>query len=913
MGLPRVQLLQRGIHAVITRARFVVITFVLLFFPATFAATQLPLDGDLISLLPVEVPAVKVLNKLKSWSFRSGTVYVGVVRNEPATVADLKQFAEVVSERIKKSKWARDVTLGVELDALKRSAPLFLDPEDVAEVGKRLKAMVKKERKKRSGMFLDLDDEDEQEDPGPNFDDLVAKYAKRFQWGAKLASGASSAKGVDAADAATAVDSPKEATSVAGGEGAGDGGSGEDGNKGGLSKGAAAIAQIRESLNADASQLYYISKDRRMLIFALQANFPRAEADKYPLLVADAEAAFAHARKTLPNGKHIDTYFGGAYALDWDQRTATIDDFRFTTIFAGVLILLVTIITLRRLLAIALVYVSLLIGMGLTFGAAYVFIGSVNFITVFLLAILGGLGIDFGLYFATRYALFRSEGLGRNAAVVESWLQTAIPAGLSAMTTAAVFILVAFGRFKGFSELGIISAVGVGLTYLTMYTFLPACFVLFDSKGGDGETGDAASGDGASGDGGPGDGDVVSVRDRVKAKVIGAASSGGLAKLNPTGKLARFFVPAALLLTVVMAISARDVIFAYTGEELTSEGASALDVDRKIVEHYGENIDPTLVLAESPERGRAIQRYFTETFGEHRDISRYESVFQFLPDPDKQKAALEAMDDLRWAIKRLPKKSEDDPDLDFVYKQLQLMADPKVLTLDMLPTTLTDRYIPRKPDGSVGAYLGLIIPKGWLWELGELNRFVASIEKLEVDGKKLQMTGRPQIFLSVIEIVRDDTVVLSVVGMVLIFLLFWVQARRIRFAVLSMLPLVAGLIWMLGCLPWIGEHGIHLSFLNLIVFPILVGLGVSYGVHMVFGYRLYGNAATALRVNLLPILGSSATTLVGWSALLFASMIGLRGMGWIAVLGMSCMTLFSLLILPAAMKLLEDRGWIRGA
>jgi len=159
--------------------------------------------------------------------------------------------------------------------------------------------------------------------------------------------------------------------------------------------------------------------------------------------------------------------------------------------------------------------------------------------------------------------------------------------------------------------------------------------------------------------------------------------------------------------------------------------------------------------------------------------------------------------------------------------------------------------------------------------------------------------------------VQREATIFSIVGAVVILAMFWIQARRLRFALLCMLPLLVGIIWTLGCLPHIGDKGLYLSFMNLVVLPILVGLGVAFGVHVVYNYRLYGSAERALRVTLRPVMGSAASALVGWASLLLASMIGMQGIGWLATVGMFLVTVTSIVVLPAVLAVLDRLGWIK--
>lgn len=803
---------------------------------ALWLCARLPLDSDLLNLLPADLPTVKSVRKLQGWSGSLAFMYLGLIRDDRTSVEELKRFAEALGEGLSKSRWVQPgLSVGIDVTEIRKAAPLFLDGEDLEALGERLLRTVKAERKRKSGFFLDLD-----EDARLRIDDLLPKYRRRFQW--------------------------------------------REGALGG-DPGVAILAHLRQQLNAEGTRLYYLSDDAKMLTFIFHPTFPPHELEHYPDLLRDIDSSVGAARAQVPGAQPVQLLAGGAYPLQWDQRDTTLRDVLRSSLWSAFFILAITFATVRRARAVALVFVSLLAGLAVTFALVQLIIGSVNVITAFLLAILAGLGIDFGYYFATRYALFARAGLSRAEAVREAWTQTVVPAAMGALTTMAVMVLLAFGGFRGFAELGIICSIGIAVTFAAMYTLLPALFLLL-----------AAEGPRSS----------VSLEE-ARRLVVAPAQQGG-----PPPRLIRkapAVVLAALALTCAFAWSARGVRFAYTGEELTVKGQKSLEIDRQILAHYGENVDQTVTLADTEERGRKIQQLFEERFGTFSTISRYESAFTYAPPLAQQQAAMEHLGPLREAIAKMPRKSED-PDKAFALAQLPGLANPEPITVERLPEHVKSAYLGRDDQGRIVGYLGHIVAKRWLWEVKELERFVEEIESLRVDGEPIELTGRPQIFLRVIQIVQREAKLFSVLGALLILGLFWIQARKLRFALLSMLPLFAGVVWTLGCLPFVGPRGLALSFMNLIVLPILTGLGVAYGVHVVYNYRLYGSAARSLRVTLRPVLGSAAATLTGWASLLFASMIGLQGIGWLATLGMLWTACISLLVLPALLDLLDRAGLI---
>jgi predicted RND superfamily exporter protein len=121
--------------------------------------------------------------------------------------------------------------------------------------------------------------------------------------------------------------------------------------------------------------------------------------------------------------------------------------------------------------------------------------------------------------------------------------------------------------------------------------------------------------------------------------------------------------------------------------------------------------------------------------------------------------------------------------------------------------------------------------------------------------------------------------------------------RRARSIALVLLSLVVGVIWMGGAG---AALGLKLNFLNFVVLPITLGIGVDYAVN-VFA-RLEGERPEAIP-HALAETGSavalcSSTTIIGYSSLLIASNGALRSFGKLADLGEIACLVSALLLVP---------------
>jgi predicted RND superfamily exporter protein len=99
------------------------------------------------------------------------------------------------------------------------------------------------------------------------------------------------------------------------------------------------------------------------------------------------------------------------------------------------------------------------------------------------------------------------------------------------------------------------------------------------------------------------------------------------------------------------------------------------------------------------------------------------------------------------------------------------------------------------------------------------------------------------------------------------------------------------------------------NFINIVMFPSLIGLGVDNGVYF---YQRYVEDGPQ---NILKVLWSTGpaiclttfTSLIGYGTLVFTRHGALSSMGWLAVIGLSVTWLTALVMFPALLQVLEDR------
>ncbi|MBI5608512.1 MAG: MMPL family transporter, partial [Deltaproteobacteria bacterium] len=281
------------------------------------------------------------------------------------------------------------------------------------------------------------------------------------------------------------------------------------------------------------------------------------------------------------------------------------------------------------------------------------------------------------------------------------------------------------------------------------------------------------------------------------------------------------------------------------------------------------------------------------------------SVYTFVPPADQQQRNAKVLGD--W------KKDLEDIDMDSVpeehrekYKMLLGYLDTKPYVLDDLPKLYREQFthLPTtKPENH--GWLTFSYPVVDLWDGKQMLKFADEVEEIHTkDGSTFRAAGLPILFAHLAKIVlHDGQMSMILTGLLLLFLLV-LDFRSLRSALVALLPLVAGMGTMLGVMALAGWS---MNFMNIVVFPIVFGVGISHGVYLMHRFNEGTSPFEALRTVGLPVAASTITTLAGWAGLLWAGHKGLKSMGILACVGMTATLLVSFTVMPAVLQLAHDR------
>jgi len=139
--------------------------------------------------------------------------------------------------------------------------------------------------------------------------------------------------------------------------------------------------------------------------------------------------------------------------------------------------------------------------------------------------------------------------------------------------------------------------------------------------------------------------------------------------------------------------------------------------------------------------------------------------------------------------------------------------------------------------------------------------------------------------------VSSDLKRFIVLALIVVSLILLILLRNFYQALLALLPVLAGLISMFGIM---GALGISFNLFNLVAAILIIGVGVDYGIFMV--YRLFRGRDAATEKA---VLVSGLTTLAGFGVLVLARHPALNSIGLTVLLGVGGALPTVLWVLPA--------------
>ena len=552
---------------------------------------------------------------------------------------------------------------------------------------------------------------------------------------------------------------------------------------------------------------------------------------------------------------------------------------------------------------------TLLMGLSWTAAFALAAIGSLNLISVAFAVLFIGLSVDFGIHFGLRYREAIDGGREHGPA-----LEQAASGVGGALTLCAVAAAIGFFSFlptdyRGLAELGLIAGVGMFIALFANITVLPALLTLMPVE--------------------PRPARRPPSRPVVRAGLSRLIAWGALA----LGVAAAALVPAARFdfdplnlkdpktesVSTLFDLMERSRTSPYSITVLAPDldAAAALagrlslldevDGTATLLDYVPTDQDEKLAVIEDMALFLA-PAFATRPVETPVDAAALGAAVRVLRGDLDRLVGAAKDGPLRDAARRLSRAlaalSKDGAPAPGVLEELEtrLMMllpgrlralsdslDARPVTLDDLPGSLRRRQV--TADGRARLE---VFPKENLHQHQALRRFVGAVGAVAP-----RATGSPVVILeagnTVVGAFRDAAT-LAFIG---IAVLLWVLLRRPGDVALVFAPLVlAALLTVAASVLF----GLPFNFANVIVLPLLFGLGVANGIHLVLRRRDEGGIGGVMASSTpRAVVFSALTTIGSFASIALSDHPGTASMGKLLTIAITLTLACTLIVLPALM------------
>jgi len=152
---------------------------------------------------------------------------------------------------------------------------------------------------------------------------------------------------------------------------------------------------------------------------------------------------------------------------------------------------------------------------------------------------------------------------------------------------------------------------------------------------------------------------------------------------------------------------------------------------------------------------------------------------------------------------------------------------------------------------------------------------------------------------------KNGFILAAVYAFIVIVLVLLFDFQSWKFTLLALAPLVMGLCAAAGIMTLLN---IPFNPANMIVVPLILGVGADNGVHVLHDFRSRrGGVYTLTRATGRGIMVKALATVLGFGTLMISNHRGIYSLGLSLTLGVTCCMLTALVFLPALLRLKSAR------
>lgn len=633
---------------------------------------------------------------------------------------------------------------------------------------------------------------------------------------------------------------------------------------------------------------YYINKEGNRLLLLIKPSkestdigfaeklTDRARAIAKRVLAQKVTGADGGLHSKYPN--EISIGYTGRYVKKIEDAKAIKRDLKVITPLAFGMIIIAVFVYFRKFRAVLVVGIPLASGLVWATGIVQLTIGYFNIVTGFLIAILSGLGVDFSVHLFSRYVEEKKRGKTVFEALETVFRTTFLSNLTSTATTAAAFFVLVISQFKGFSQFGYTAGMGMLLLLLGILFAFPSIVVIAD-------------------------------------KIAPMKINKNLGKKHPDKYRGRrlpgyrWIIWGSLIFTVISMFGVANLKFNANFYDLAADNTMGKKLEKKAEELIKMSLWPVIIYAKDWETMKDTAKYINDLKekGQLPTLDKIDSLYNYVPEKqsEKKKVMLEIKEKLRDSVLSKLKGEERKK-----VERLKEIVDANFISLKDVPSELKRQFFGKKEGYFLFYYPHFNLSMS---KVSTVRKMVNDIKKVydKFKDRGIIVASDAMIFDDVLKIITYEGPIIVVLVILAIFVLLWLDFRSLKSVLATLFPLTIGILWIFG---WMYLTGWSLNYFNVVMFPVIMGLGIDYGVHLYHRYKEDGkhNIYFIIRTTGMAILIGGLTDVMGFGTLLWAKYKGLATMGQIAIAGIISCVSAGILFMASLFELKKDAqiyGW----
>ena len=620
----------------------------------------------------------------------------------------------------------------------------------------------------------------------------------------------------------------------------------------------------------------------------------------------------------------IEVHALGQAVLDNEINDASNESTSQLLLLVVVLVIGVLFATFRSTLDVTLTMVALVLAIVWSNGFASFLDFEPSFFAIIVPILLVGLGVDYGIHLIMRYREDLIEEWDIKKASASSIMYVGSALLLATTTTMVGFLSNVTSDITPIREFGIQVALGVLSAFLIFVTFIPACRVLVDTWYQNKGTKPLSKTN------------IELMKEKKRDNIEDADSylnyfMGIGAKVsleNPEKVLA-----VVTVVTLIAGITATEISTEFDFNDFLPEEVEITQHFHYLQDEFSTSNEFSFIYISGSVATFDVFNEMNNTQNElakgdkwvNTDQSTMYSPINGMRDLANNNSEINPFDFYNSTFEELFNSKDENgdlvPDTDEDVRELLdwiMIGEGKTIP-NMVSNFIY--YDEEEDDYTVAYILVNTKSKNAYFEevVNELKKDTVSLEKLEEQGKvdSVVVTGSPAIFDVVIKTINETmtgsiayTILLS---FIILTAIFWYTDNQPLLGIISMLPVLLVLVWILGTMVAIGYT---LNVMTILIGALTVGLGVTYAIHI--SHRFieeieHHNSLDKAINNTVKntgsaLFGAAMTTVLGFGVLFFAILPPMKQFGTMTALTIFYSFLSSVWVLPSMLVI-----WARQA